>query len=55
MGAVDAPLLERMAWFWHGHFATSVKKVRRRVQLMYLQNDTLRRLGRGDFRALARQ
>jgi uncharacterized protein (DUF1800 family) len=52
MSAVNAPLPERMTWFWHGHFATSVKKVRL-AQLMYLQNDTQRRLGRGDFRTLA--
>jgi len=52
MSAVNAPFPERMAWFWHGHFATSVKKVRL-AQLMYLQNDAQRRLGRGDFRALA--
>jgi uncharacterized protein (DUF1800 family) len=52
MAAVDGPFVERMTWFWHGHFATSVKKVKL-AQLMYLQNDTQRRLGRGDFRALA--
>lgn len=52
MVAVDAPFPERMAWFWHGHFATSIQKVRL-AQLMYGQNETLRRLGRGDFRTLA--
>ncbi|MGH3830970.1 MAG: DUF1800 domain-containing protein [Pseudonocardiaceae bacterium] len=52
MSAVSAPFPERMTWFWHGHFATSVKKVHL-AQLMSLQNDTQRRLGRGDFRALA--
>jgi uncharacterized protein (DUF1800 family) len=52
MAAVDQPYPERMAWFWHGHFATSARKVKS-AQLMYTQNDTLRRLGRGDFRALA--
>lgn len=52
MAAADEPFPERMAWFWHGHFATSAKKVRS-PQLMAAQNETLRRLGRGDFRALA--
>jgi uncharacterized protein (DUF1800 family) len=52
MAAVNAPFPERMTWFWHGHFATSVRKVKF-AQLMYQQNDTLRRLGRGDFRILA--
>ncbi|MBC3193096.1 DUF1800 domain-containing protein [Pseudonocardia sp. C8] len=53
MAAADEPFPERMAWFWHGHFATSAQKVRH-PQLMSAQNETLRRLGRGDFRALAR-
>lgn len=52
MAAVDAPFPERLTWFWHGHFATSVHKVRS-AELMYRQNDTQRRLGGGDFRALA--
>jgi uncharacterized protein (DUF1800 family) len=53
MAAVDEPFPERMAWFWHGHFATSAQKVRH-AGLMAAQNETLRSLGRGDFRALAR-
>ena len=52
MTAVDRPFAERMAWFWHGHFATSARKVRS-AALMYGQNATLRRLGTGDFRVLA--
>ncbi|MBV9313863.1 MAG: DUF1800 domain-containing protein [Pseudonocardia sp.] len=52
LAAVESPFTERMTWFWHGHFATSVRKVRE-AQLMYQQNDTFRRLGRGDFRILA--
>lgn len=52
MAAVDHPYAERMTWFWHGHFATSVRKVQS-PQLMHTQNETMRRLGRGDFRALA--
>ncbi len=52
MAAVSAPFPERLAWFWHGHFATSIQKVRY-ATLMYDQNATQRRLGGGDFRALA--
>jgi len=52
MVAADSPFPERMTWFWHGHFATSVQKVRS-AALMYGQNATQRRLGGGDFRALA--
>ncbi|GAA5163659.1 DUF1800 domain-containing protein [Pseudonocardia eucalypti] len=53
MAGTTAPFPERMAWFWHTHFATSVKKVRD-AAFMYQQNDTFRRLGRGDFGELAR-
>jgi uncharacterized protein (DUF1800 family) len=52
MAAVRDSYPERMTWFWHGHFATSVRKVKF-ARLMYLQNDTQRQLGRGDFRRLA--
>jgi uncharacterized protein (DUF1800 family) len=52
MAAVDRPFPERMTWFWHGHFATSAQKVRV-PGLVYGQNATLRKLGTGDFRALA--
>jgi len=46
-----APLREKLALFWHGHFATSVEKVED-VHLMGRQVDTLRRLGSGNFREL---
>jgi len=49
----ESPLLERVTWLWHGHFATSVQKVRS-ASLMLNQNQTLRRLGLGDFAVLAR-
>lgn len=52
MAAVRAPFPERMTWFWHTHFATSIQKVKFPA-LMYQQNNTQRSLGRGDFRALA--
>jgi uncharacterized protein (DUF1800 family) len=52
MAAVEQPFPERLTWFWHGHFATSAQKVRF-ATLMYEQNAAQRRLGGGDFRALA--
>ena len=52
MVAVDAPLAERITWFWHGHFATSDQKVRS-PRMMQKQNSTLRGLGVGDFTTLA--
>jgi uncharacterized protein (DUF1800 family) len=36
------PLEEKLTLFWHGHFATSVQKVRD-PYLMWLQNETFRR------------
>jgi len=42
VAAVDAPYPERMTWFWHGHFATSIQKVRF-AKVMYAQNETFRR------------
>jgi uncharacterized protein (DUF1800 family) len=53
MVAARAPFVERLTLTWHGHWATSLQKVRSPT-LMLRQNDTLRRLGRGDFRELAR-
>jgi uncharacterized protein (DUF1800 family) len=52
LAAVDQPYPERMTWFWHTHFATSIQKVLY-PKLMYQQNETLRNLGRGEFRDLA--
>jgi hypothetical protein len=49
-----APLLEKMTLFWHGHFATSVQKVRDGYW-MWLQNDTLRRNALGNFATLAKK
>jgi uncharacterized protein (DUF1800 family) len=45
------PLQEKLTLFWHGHFATSVQKVRL-AYAMYLQNETLRRLAHGNWRDL---
>ncbi|MGI8458092.1 MAG: DUF1800 domain-containing protein [Propionibacteriaceae bacterium] len=43
---------ERLTWFWHGHFATSIQKVKS-ASLMLEQNVTLRRLGGDTFQTLA--
>lgn len=47
----DQPLTEKLTLFWHGHFATSIDKVRV-PELMYRQNRTLRGFGAGDFETL---
>ncbi|MFC5446760.1 DUF1800 domain-containing protein [Paenibacillus aestuarii] len=44
----DTPLIEKMALFWHGHFATSYAKVQK-VSLMVRQIEQFRRLGLGSF------
>ncbi|WP_370116388.1 DUF1800 family protein [Streptacidiphilus sp. MAP12-33] len=52
MVRADGPLVEKRTWFWHGHWATSIQKVRS-APLMLAQNQTLRTLGGGDFGTLA--
>jgi uncharacterized protein (DUF1800 family) len=52
MVAADDQLGEKLVFFWHGHWATSVQKVRSAV-LMRGQLDTMRRHGRGELRDLA--
>jgi uncharacterized protein (DUF1800 family) len=47
----EQPLVEKMALFWHGHFATSEEKVRD-VRKMQQQLAVFQRLGLGDFRTL---
>ncbi len=47
----DRPLQEKMALFWHGHFATSAEKVRD-VRKMQVQLDLFRREATGSFRTL---
>ena len=49
-----APLLEKITLFWHGHFATSIQKVRDAYWL-WLQNDTLRRNALGNFATLVKK
>jgi len=44
------PLADKMALFWHGHFATSIRKVP--APLMVAQINLFRRQGLGNFRSL---
>ena len=53
MVATPQPFVERLTLFWHGHWATSIRKVRVPA-LMLTQNETLRTHAAGDFRAMAR-
>jgi uncharacterized protein (DUF1800 family) len=53
MAAADHQLTEKMIFFWHGHWATSVQKVKS-APLMLGQLETFRGYGRGDFLTLAR-
>ncbi|NJC73148.1 DUF1800 domain-containing protein [Planosporangium thailandense] len=53
MTQADHQLPEKLTFFWHGHWATSVEKVRD-AGLMVLQQQTLRRLGGGDFGVLVK-
>jgi uncharacterized protein (DUF1800 family) len=52
MVAAQDQLTERLTWFWHGHFATSVQKVRQ-APLMVSQNERLRAGATGRFPDLA--
>jgi uncharacterized protein (DUF1800 family) len=52
MVVADDQLGEKLVFFWHGHWATSVQKVRSAV-LMRGQLDTLRRHARGELLDLA--
>ncbi|MGH8890670.1 MAG: DUF1800 domain-containing protein [Acidothermaceae bacterium] len=45
------PFAEKMTFFWHGHFATAIQKVRS-AALMLRQNDLFRSHGLGAFDAL---
>jgi len=51
MLATNRPLEEKMALFWHGHFATSEEKVRD-YRKMLKQNELFRAQGTGNFRTL---
>lgn len=49
--ASPTPAIERLGWFWSGHFATSIEKVEV-TDLMHRQLVMLRRHGLGDFATL---
>ena len=48
MASTPRPLQEKLMLFWHGHFATSVEKVKYSY-FMYLQNETLRKHAMGNW------
>ena len=52
MVAVEQPTREKLTWFWHGHFATSARKVRI-AAAMLAQNQTFRTHALGSFTDLA--
>ncbi len=54
MLTTSKPLQEKLALFWHGHFATSNHKVGDTL-LMYRQNALFRREAAGSFRSLVHQ
>jgi len=49
----DHGLTERLVWFWHGHWATSMSKVDHPLA-MYKQNQTFRTYALGDLTAMSR-
>jgi len=51
--AAEHQLLEKTVFFWHGHWATSVQKVKS-AHLMLGQLQTMRTHARGDFAVLAK-
>lgn len=53
MVRVNHPFPEKLTLLWHGHWATSIQKVKS-APLMLDQNQTLRSAGAGDFHGLAR-
>jgi uncharacterized protein (DUF1800 family) len=53
MVLADYPFIERMTWFWHGHWATSISKVSY-ARPMKIQNDTLRTHALGNFKDMSR-
>jgi len=52
--SAPSPVVERMAMFWHNHFATSGEKAYD-SRALYAQNALFRREGLGNFRSLVQQ
>jgi uncharacterized protein (DUF1800 family) len=44
----NTPVVEKVSWFWHGHWATSLGKVEYALS-MFMQNQTLRKFSFGNF------
>jgi len=53
MAAADNGLTEKMTWFWHGHWATSIQKVNYPLP-MFKQNKTLRANALGNFATMTK-
>lgn len=54
MVTLENPFLERMTWFWHGHWATSYAKVDEPL-VMFEHVNKLRKHAVGNFRAMAKE
>jgi uncharacterized protein (DUF1800 family) len=54
MATTDFMLNEKMAWFWHGHWATSIDKVKFALP-MYDQNQRLRTHALGNFATMSQE
>ena len=52
MVLTEKPLQERMVWFWHGHWATSIGKVNYALPML-TQNQTFRKYALGNFNDLS--
>lgn len=48
----DYQLNEKLTWFWHGHWATSIEKLNFALP-MYLQNQTFRNSALGNFTSMS--
>jgi len=53
MAQADHGLTEKMTWFWHGHWATSLQKLNYAMP-MYVQNKTLRANCLGNFATMTK-
>ena len=53
MVATNKPLQEKMVWFWHGHWATSIGKVNYAMPMLK-QNETFRKYATGNFNEFAK-
>jgi uncharacterized protein (DUF1800 family) len=53
MALADNGLTEKMTWFWHGHWATSIQKVNYPLP-MFKQNKTLRANALGNFATMTK-